>query len=57
MNLYVMPLGVEGSKVSLGSLDLLGESQAAVQFALSVEGMGVATRDADKSVPALWALI
>ena len=48
MNLYVMPLGVEGSKVSLGSLDFLGESQAAVQFALSVEGMGVATRDAER---------
>ena len=48
MNLYVMPLGVEGENVSLGSLDFLGESQAAVQFALSAEGMGVATRDAER---------
>ena len=46
MNLYVMPLGVEGSRVSLGSLDFLGEEQAVVQFALSGEDMGVATRDA-----------
>ena len=35
MNLYVMPLGADGDDVSLGSLDFLGESQAAVQFALS----------------------
>ena len=35
MNLYVMPLGSEGGNVSLGSLDFLGESEAAVQFALS----------------------
>ena len=48
MNLYVMPLGVEGKRVSLGSLDFLGESEAAVQFALSAEGMGVATRDAER---------
>ena len=46
MNLYVMPLGAEGNNVSLGSLDFLGEGEAAVQFALSGEGMGVATRDA-----------
>ena len=38
MNLYVMPLGSEGSNVSLGSLDFLGESEAAVQFSLSTEG-------------------
>ena len=48
MNLYVMPLGVEGQNVSLGSLDFLGEDQAAVQFALSGEEMGVATRDAGR---------
>ena len=41
MNLYVMPLGAEGSNVSLGSLDFLGAGEAAVQFALSVEDMGV----------------
>ena len=34
MNLYVMPLGVEGSNVNLGSLDFLGQDEAAVQFAL-----------------------
>ena len=43
MNLYVMPLGVEGGKVSLGSLDFLGESQVAVQFAMSGEGTAIAT--------------
>ena len=48
MNLYVMPLGAEGSNVSLGSLDFLGEGQAAVQFALSVDDMGVATRNAER---------
>ena len=45
MNLYVMPLGAEGSNISLGSLDFLGAGEAAVQFALSGEDMGVATRD------------
>ena len=48
MNLYVMPLGVEGSNVSLGSLDFLGESEAAVQFALSSDSTGVATSDASR---------
>ena len=48
MNLYVMPLGAEGSNISLGSLDFLGTGEAAVQFALSVEDMGVATRDAER---------
>ena len=38
MNLYVMPLGGEGSSVSLGSLDFLGQDEVAVQFALSSEG-------------------
>ena len=46
MNLYVMPLGAEGSNVSLGSLDFLGENEAAVQFALSSDNTGVAMRDA-----------
>ena len=44
INLYVMPLGADGDDVSLGSLDFLGESQAAVQFALSPAGMGVSGR-------------
>ena len=48
MNLYVMPLGVEGSKVSLGSLDFLGADEVAVQFALSLENMGIATSDAER---------
>ncbi len=34
MKLYVMPLGVEGDKTSLGSLDFLGEAEVPVQFAL-----------------------
>ena len=48
MNLYVMPLGVEGSNVSLGSLDFLGEDEAAVQFALSAESTGVGTLEAER---------
>ncbi len=48
MNLYVMPIGVEGSKVFLGSLDFLGTDEAEVQMSLSGEGMGVATRDAQR---------
>ncbi len=48
MNLYVMPLGSEGSNVSLGSLDFLGENEAAVQFALSTEGTGVGTSEATR---------
>ena len=46
MNLYVMPLGSEGSNISLGSLDFLGVNEAAVQFALSTDNTGVATRGA-----------
>ena len=46
MNLYVMPLGSEGSNVSLGSLDFLGANEASVQFALSSDNTGVATRGA-----------
>ena len=37
MNLYVMPLGVEGTSISLGSLDFLGQDEVAVQFAFSPE--------------------
>ena len=44
MNLYVMPLGTDGDDVALGSLDFLGESQAAVQFALSPDAMGTGGR-------------
>ena len=40
MNLYVMPLGADDDGISLGSLDFLGESQAAVQFALSPADSG-----------------
>ena len=35
MNLYVMDYGAEDGKVSLGSLDFLGQDEVAVQFALS----------------------
>ena len=48
MNLYVMPLGVEEEDVSLGSLDFLGQTQAAVQFALSPETLGVETQDVER---------
>ena len=50
MNLYVMPLGVEGSNVNLGSLDFLGQDEAPVQYALSEEEMGVGARDPERSV-------
>ena len=45
MNLSVMSLGVEGSEISLGSLDFLESDSVAVQFALSPAGMGIATLD------------
>ena len=45
MNLYVMPLGADGDDVSLGSLDFLGETQAAVQFSLSPAAMGRSGRE------------
>ena len=48
MNLYVMPIGVEGAKVSLGSLDFLGTDEVEVQMSLSVEGMGIAAKDAQR---------
>ena len=48
MNLYVMPLGVEGGNVSLGSLDFLGQDEVAVQFALSDDDTGVATAEAER---------
>ena len=47
MNLYVMPLGAEGSNVLLGSLEFLNTDEAAVQFALSTDPeFGVTLRDA-----------
>ena len=48
MNLYVMPLGIEGSNISLGSLDFLGEDEVAVQYALSEDEIGVAARGAER---------
>ena len=39
---------MEGSNLSLGSLDFLGADEAAVQFALSSEEMGVVTRGAER---------
>ena len=48
MNLYVMPLGAEGSNLSLGSLDFLGADEVVVQFALSSKEMGVDTRGAER---------
>ena len=48
MNLYVMPLGAEGPNISLGSLDFLGSDEAAVQFALSAEDLGVTAMDAER---------
>ena len=48
MNLYVMPLGVEGSEIALGSLDFLGTSEATFQHSLSPEAFGVATREVER---------
>ena len=48
MNLYVMPLGAEGSRVSLGSLDFLGQDEVPVQYALSSDDMGVGTSEAER---------
>ncbi|MCY4437493.1 MAG: hypothetical protein OXE05_09210 [Chloroflexi bacterium] len=45
MNLVVMPLGDDGERVSLGSLDFLGSSEAIVQYALSRKEKGEATGD------------
>ena len=47
MNLYVMPLGVEGGNVSLGSLDFLGEDEVPVQYALS-DDIGVSIQEAER---------
>ena len=48
MNLYVMPLGIAGDNVSLGSLDFLGRDEVPVQFALSANDIGVATLEAEQ---------
>ena len=48
MNLYVLPLGAEGAKISLGSLDFLNSKSVPVQFALSPADMGIATLDATR---------
>ena len=41
MDLNVMPIGVEGSQVSLGSLDFLGSETVEVQFTLAHVGVGM----------------
>ena len=48
MNLYVMPLGAEGPRVSLGSLDFLGQDEVPVQYALSSDDMGVGTSESER---------
>ena len=48
MNLYVMPYGSDGAKVSLGSLDFLGNDEVPVQFALSPDIAGGLLREAAK---------
>ena len=48
MNLYVMPLGVSGDQVSLGSLDFLGESAAPVQHSLSAHAFGLTEQAAEQ---------
>ena len=46
MNLYVMPLGVNGDQALLGSLEFLNTDEAAVQFALSDPDFGTSLMDA-----------
>ena len=46
MRLYEMALGAWGSNILLGSLEFLNSDEAEVQYALSTEETGVATRDA-----------
>ena len=45
MDLNVKPIGVEGTQVSLGSLDFLSQEAVAVQFTLAVEHVGVGMHD------------
>ena len=44
MNLWVMLLGDQGSNVSLGSLDFLGEDEVPVQYALTPEDRNLGAR-------------
>ena len=48
MNLYVMPLGVSGSNVSLGSLEFLGREVVPAQYALSPAEFGIAHGEAGR---------
>ena len=48
INLYVMPLGAEGSEISLGSLDFLGTAEVAVQYELSAATLGVGTQEVER---------
>ncbi len=48
MKLYVMPIGVEDSNIKLGSLEFLGESEAAVQYRLGPPEMGYGLMDAHR---------
>ena len=48
MNLYVMPLGVNGDQALLGSLEFLNTDEAAVQFALSDPDFGTTLRTQEK---------
>ena len=48
INLHVMPLGVEGERVNLGSLDYLGTDEALVQHALSPDESEARAGDAGR---------
>ncbi len=48
MNLYVMPLGVNGDQVSLGSLDFLEEGKAPIQHSLSAHAFGLSEQAAEQ---------
>ena len=48
MRLWVMPHGVEGDRVSLGSLEFLASEEAAVQHVLSPETLGVGEQAAER---------
>ena len=54
MNLFVMPLGAEGSNILLGSLEFLNTDEAAVQFALSDPDFGTTLRDAGQVYGGGW---
>ena len=48
MRLWVMPHGVEGDQVSLGSLEFLASEEAPVQHALSPEALGIEEQGAER---------